>query len=129
MRHFSALRFAVLVLAALAFAGVASAGEKKLMHCFAFTPIETATEGDWQAFYKATDALPGKIPGLTKVWSGKLRRPLNAGGPQRTHGVCMEMASEETLKTYASHPEHKTWVSAYEKVRQPGTTTFDIIGQ
>ena len=129
MRHHTALRLFVFVLAILALAGTASAGEKKLMHCFAFSAIESATDADWQAFYKASDALPGKIPGLTKVWYGKLRRPLSAVSPARTHGMCMEMNDEATLKTYAAHPEHKTWVAAYEKVRQPGTTTFDIIGQ
>jgi hypothetical protein len=44
-----------------------SAGEKKLMHCFAWTPIKEATPADWQAFYKASDALPHKIKGITKA--------------------------------------------------------------
>jgi len=129
-----------------------SAGEKKLMHCFTFTPVETASQVDWEAFYKATDALPGKIPGLNKVWYGKLRRSLSiygvvdggarkklAAGEQkvtsevtrtvRQYGVCMEMNNEAALQTYASDPAHKEWAEAYSKVRQPGTTTFDLIGQ
>lgn len=145
MRFVTALAFLVLVPAGLA------AGEKKLMHCFAFTTIPTATEAEWKAFAEATDALPGKIPGLTKVWHGKLRAPLNIFSPdaearkklmageaktsgevsrlQRTYGVCMEMADEAALKTYASHPAHAAWSAAYEKVRVAGTTTFDILGQ
>lgn len=131
--------------------GVLSAGEKKLMHCFAFTPLPGATEADWQDFYKATDALPGKIPGLDRVWYGKLRQNLtvfstssetrkklaareeNVTGPVsalvRGYGVCMEMNSLETLKTYTAHPAHQDWEKVYSKVRQPGTTTFDIVGQ
>jgi hypothetical protein len=135
-------------------AGIAAAGEQKLMHCFAFTAVESASPADWQAFYKATDALPGKIPGLTRVWYGKMRRPLfqlqpaNEGdykkigqakpgeelqvpvqAVRRQYGVCMEMNDEAALKAYADTPGHKEWVDAYSKVRQEGTTTFDILGQ
>ena len=127
------------------------AGEKKLMHCFAFTQVEGASQADWDAFAKATDALPGKLPGITKVYHGKLMRPLAQFGTDaetrkklatgektatgevratpRQYGVCMEMENEAALKAYPSHPEHKTWSDAYAKVRVAGTTTFDIIGQ
>lgn len=142
---------AVVLVAGLMAAVPVLAGEKKLMHCFAFSVIESATNADWQAFQKATDALPGKIPGLTRVWHGKLRAPLaqfttdgatrkklGAGekdvvGPvnrvTRQYGVCMEMNDLAALKSYAAHPAHEEWVKVYEKVRQYGTTTFDIVGQ
>lgn len=136
----------------LAAAATLSAGEKKLMHCFAYTAVESATEADWQAFYKATDALPSKIPAISKVWYGKLRAPLVqfqvtdreaakklAGGEAsvtapvtrrvRQYGVCMEMRDEAALKEYAAHPYHNEWNAAYSKVRVAGTTTYDIIGQ
>lgn len=119
------IRPTVLLAGLLLAGGIGSAGEKKLMHCFFYTPIAAATQADWDAFYKATDELPSKIPGLSKVWVGKLRRPYL----EREHGVCMEMDNEETLKAYASHPAHDAWVKVYEKVREPGTTTFDIIGR
>jgi hypothetical protein len=118
--------------------GVASAADKKLMHCFAFTAIESATAADWEAFYKATDALPGKIPGLSAVWYGKLSRPLGQFYPDakatggitrvvRQYGVCMEFKDQSALKAYADNPAHAEWVSAYDKVRVPHTTTFDIL--
>jgi hypothetical protein len=128
-----------------------SAADGKLMHCFYFTTIDGATDADWQAFAKATEALPGKIPGLLGVWHGELRRPMslvstdrettkkvrageaNVTGPvgliTRQHGVCMEMADEATLKTYAEHPAHAEWMEIYSKVRVAGTTTVDIIGK
>ncbi len=125
--------FALWLAGVLLSVGVSYAGEKKLMHCFAFTTIETATEAEWNAFYKATDALPSKIPGLTRVWHGKLRRPLTLASGEtkvvRSYGVCMEMNDEATLKTYTAHPAHKEWAAAYEKVRVAGTTTFDILGR
>ena len=133
----------------LILAGVASAAENKLMHCFAFTAVEGATEADWQAFYKATDALPGKIPGLAKVWYGKLARPVPVFNPDaetrkkfskennkatgeitrvvRQHGVCMEFEDQNALKAYGPHPAHKEWDAVYGKVRQYGTTTLDIL--
>lgn len=133
--------------------GLAAAGEKGMMHCFAFTPIKEATQADWDAFYKATDMMPIKMSAeVTKVWYGKLRAPLaqwrildpaaakqaRAGEKDvtskiqffsREHGVCLLMTSEAALKTYTANPFHKEWMAAYEKVRVAGTTTFDIIGQ
>jgi len=110
-------------------AGTALAGEKKLMHCFAFTAVESATQADWDAFYKATDELPKKIKGVSHVWYGKLQNPLRAGGPARQYGVCMEMDNAETRRNYGNDPYHKIWTDAYSKVRVDGTTTFDILGQ
>jgi hypothetical protein len=110
-------------------AGALSAAEKKLMHCFAFTTIEQASAADWDAFRSATAELPKKIPGLTDVWYGKLRSPMRTPNGARSYGVCMEFKDEAALKTYADHEAHKQWQAAYEKVRQPGTTTFDILGE
>jgi hypothetical protein len=114
--------------------GLLQAGEKKLMHCFTFTPIETATPAEWKAFYEASDEMPKKIPGVSRVWYGKLRSDSTVynskGGPSvRKHGMCIEMKDESTLKTYADHPYHKQWVDVYSKVRVEGTSTFDILGQ
>ena len=49
---------------------------------------------------------------------------------QRQWGVCMEMPDDAAfLKSYTANPAHAAWVSAYEKVRVEGTTTFDILGK
>ena len=133
-------RLVPVLLGALLLTGMAAAGEKKLMHCFAFTPVEDASEADWEAFFQATDELPGKIEGFNKVWYGKLRRPLRLyykiGGEEpeyeqrvRQWAVCMEMEDIAALEKYAGHPAHRAWEEVYFKVRQRGTTTFDILGQ
>lgn len=131
---------------------LAQAGEKGLMHCFAFTPIKTATQAEWDSYYKATDALPSKMPFIKHVWVGKLRGPLTitnatdaaarkqaaageaATSPitvtRREYGACFWFnGGPEVLKQYTAHPYHKEWMAAYEKVRVAGTTTYDIIGQ
>jgi hypothetical protein len=135
-------------------ASVAAAGEKSLMHCFYFTTIKEATDADWQAFYKATDALPSEIKGLKRVWYGKLTRPFWAynvdaetrkkftggadkvehttvTGRSREFGVCMEFEDMNALKAYGAkeNAAHNNWVKIYEKVRVAGTTTFDFMGQ
>ena len=113
----------------LLLASTAMAGEKKLMHCFAFTAQEKATPAEWDAFYKATDELPKKIKGLSQVWYGKLASPLKVGSNVRQYGVCMEMADQSVREDYGRNPAHDEWNKAYVKVMVPGTTTFDIVGQ
>ena len=133
--------------------GSAWAGDKTVMHCFAWTPVKEATPADWEAFYKASDALPKKIHGVIRIWYGKLVMPLAQaqlgnvdretfqkyahGEPvtipvtrvQREYGMCMEMRNADVLKAYDAHPYHKVWTDAYSKVRVDGTTTFNILGQ
>jgi hypothetical protein len=138
----------------LSVAPAARAGEKTLMHCFAWTAIKEATPADWQAFYAASDALPAKIKGVTKVWYGKLKAPLPQMTPSgqmelataqkfiagetvtvpvknlpREYGMCIEMTGPDALQAYGDDPFHKTWNDAYSKVHVPGTTTYNILGQ
>jgi hypothetical protein len=122
-------RLCFCVLAALLLANAAPAGEKKLMHCFAFTPLKSATQADWAAFYKATDDLPKKIKGVSRVWYGKLARPFEAEGMSRSYGVCMEMTDQAARVGYGADPAHAEWTKIYSKVRDEPTTTFDILGQ
>ena len=149
MAHLAACTVAVLLISP-----GARAGEKTLMHCFAWTPVKDATPADWQAFYQASDALPSKIKGITRVWYGKLASPLSQVTPAdhvdeatgkkfyagetvtfpikrvaREYGMCMEMTGPDVLKAYADDPYHKTWTAAYSKVRVEGTTTYNILGQ
>jgi hypothetical protein len=133
--------------------GSAQAGDKTVMHCFAWTPIKEATPADWEAFYKASDALPKKINGIVRVWYGKLVSPLGqaqlgkidsptfqkyqsgesvtipVSRVPREYGMCMEMKNADVLKAYDAHPYHKIWTDAYAKIRVDGTTTFNILGQ
>lgn len=137
---------------AILFAASAPAGEKGMMHCFAFTVIKEATPADWAAWEQATDKLPKTMKGIVKkVWHGDLNRPLALFAPdaatrkkfttgvtsadgkinriERQHGACMLLANQAALPAYEKHPAHADWVKLYEKVRVAGTTTFDIIGK
>ena len=131
----------------------AFAGDKTLMHCFAWAPVKEATPADWEAFYKASDALPHKIKGILRVWYGKLAAPLSQAAlgkidqaaskkyfagetvtvpvtrTPREYGMCMEMKDAGVLKAYDTDPYHKIWTDAYARIRVDGTTTFNILGQ
>jgi hypothetical protein len=143
------IRIAVAALAVVSLSGVLPAADGKLTHCFYFTAVDNATDADWQAWFKATDALPGKIPGLLSVSYGKLARPLTLFAPdaetrkkvtaeaskvngdfnlaRRQWGACMVFAGPDALKAYAAHPAHKEWDAVYGKVRVAGTTTLDFV--
>jgi hypothetical protein len=103
--------------------------EKALLHVFAYTPLEGATQQDFGNFKKATGDMVGKVPGLQRVWVGKLRRPLDQAGMKRDYGVAMEFKDAKALDDYAKNPAHSDWQKVYEKVRVEGTTTFDILGE
>lgn len=103
--------------------------QKTLMHVFAYTPLEGSTPQDFGNFKKATANMVGKVPGLKRVWVGKLRRPLTQGDRKREYGVAMEFDDTKALDDYAKNPVHSDWQEVYEKVRVEGTTTFDILGE
>ena len=103
--------------------------QKTLMHVFAYTPVEGATPQDFANFTQATADMVGKVPGLKRVWVGKLRHPLTIGDMKREYGVAMEFEDAQALDAYAKNPIHSNWQKVYDKVRVEGTTTFDILGE
>jgi hypothetical protein len=98
-----------------------------LMHVFLYTPLQGSTAKDYSMFDRSTREMVGKIPGLRKVWLGKLAEPLPWEGKVRSYGVAMEFDDLAALAVYAKHPVHEEWMRVYEKVREAGTTTADIV--
>jgi len=126
------------------------AAENTIMHCFAFTPRPEATEADFKAYYAATDQLKKSFKGISHVWHGKLRAPLSqirldadssknfsatndkvegatATRVRREHGGCMEFKDAAAWAAYEKDPAHDVWIKVYNKVRVPGTTTYQIL--
>ena len=103
--------------------------ETTLMHVFAFTPLEDATEQDFAAFHAATAEMVAQIPGLRRAWFGRLLQPIPGTPRPREYGVAMEFDSVEALRAYAGHPAHSAWEQVYARVRVQGTTTLDIPGE
>ena len=52
--------------------------ERTLMHVFAFTPLEGATEQDFADFRAATEKMVGEIPGLRRAWYGRMLQPIRS---------------------------------------------------
>src|SRR6266481_6023136 len=102
------------------FVGNQTAGQKTLLHVFAYSPLGTATQQDFENFKKETEGMVGKIPGLKKVWVAKLREPFPAGDKIRTFAVAMEFDDLPALNAYAGNPVHKQWEQVYERVREQG---------
>jgi len=140
------MKLSLLLLAAVS----AFAAENTIIHCFAFTPRPEATEADFKAYYAATDQLAKDFKGIHRVWYGKLRAPLNqfrldadsskkltpgndkvegaaVTRVRREHGACMEFKDAAAWTAYEKDPAHEAWAKAYEKVRVPGTTTYQIL--
>ena len=103
--------------------------ETTLLHVFAYAPAEGATQQDLESFRKATTDLVGRVPGLKRVWVGKLKTPIDAPDGRQVYGVGMEFNDAKALEVYADHPAHKDWEKIYRKVRVAGTTTIDVIGE
>src|SRR5580693_4076532 len=76
--------------------------QKTLMHVFAYTPVDGASQQDFDNFRAASANLVGKIPGLKRVWVGKLRHPLDQEGKKREYGVAMEFDDAKALDAYAT---------------------------
>ena len=100
-----------------------------MMHVFAYTPLEGSTQQDFEDFKTPTTAMVDQIPGLQRVWVGKLRQPLPVETRIHTYGVAMEFDNTEALDAYAIHTAHDAWIDVYDKVRLQGTTTLDILGE
>ena len=100
-----------------------------LLHVFAYAPVKGATPQDLDTFTKATADLVGKVPGLKRVWVGKLGTPIDAPDGKQIYGVGMEFEDAKTFEAYADHPAHKDWEKVYRKVRVAGTTTIDVVGE
>ena len=115
---FRLVHITVLLAAVFLVGSVGSAGEKSLMHCFFYTPISEATEADWDAFYEASDELPGKIDGLHRIWVGKLTERAAVSQQVklgRTYGACMEFTDEAALATYTTHPSPRRLAQGLRK--------------
>ena len=103
--------------------------QRTVVHAVAWTAKEDATPEGLEEFKQATESLVGSMPGLRRVWVGKLRQPLIIGDLKRNYGLILEFDDLATREAYSSHPNRVPWAAVWEKVRLPGSTNFDVIGE
>ena len=103
--------------------------QKTTVHAVAWTLLEGATEQDFENFRVATANLVTVMPGLRRAWVGKLRAPLVVGDTTRTHGLVLEFDDVQSKEAYSTHPTRAPWAEVWAKVRVPGSTNFDVVGE
>ncbi len=103
--------------------------EKTTVHAVAWTAAEGATEQGLADFKRATEEMITAMPGLKRAWVGELRRPLVVGDITRTHGVILEFDDLQSREDYSSHPSRVPWAEAWNQVRVPRSTNFDVSGE
>ena len=103
--------------------------EKGTVHAVAWTAGESFTPQGFEDFKKATADLIGTMPGLKRAWVGKLRVPLVVGEVTRNYGLILEFEDLKTREAYSTHPARVPWAKVWEKIRIPGSTNFDVIGE
>src|SRR3990170_1557846 len=67
-----------------------AATQKTTIHAAAWTSLKDMKQQDLDAFRKVASGMVGKVPGLKRVWIGKLREPFIAGNLTRDYGIVLE---------------------------------------
>ena len=102
--------------------------QRTVVHAAAWTALDTMTPQQFDDFKKLSASLVGQVPGLRRIWVGKLRAPVTMEGQKRDYGVIIEFDDVKTKNAYSdTHPE--PWYSTFNKLRKPGSTNFDVVGE
>ena len=102
--------------------------QKTTIHAAAWTAKADLTQQEFERFRSETAAMVGTVPGLKRVWVGKLRAPVTFDGNKRDYGIVLEFDNAKSKEAYSDkHPE--PWYSNFGKVRQPGSSNFDVVGE
>ena len=103
--------------------------EKTVVHAVAWTAGASFTEQGLEDFRRATEEMARTMPGLRRAWVGRLRTPLKVGELTRDYGLVLEFDDLKTREEYSTHPSRAPWAQVWEKIRVPGSTNFDVLGQ
>ena len=129
------LLFASLMIVAIAlgvFAGVqknpkgaktAAAPPTTLIHFITVKWKDDATDTAKQAALDGAQKLVGKVPGLLRVWTKKVKlQTQTEGGKPYDAIIAMEFTNQAALDAYAKHPAHDEWYKVYMPVREESRT-------
>ena len=103
--------------------------QKTVIHAVAWTPTEGFTPQSLEELKQATAVLVQSVPGMQRAWVGKLRQPLTVGNATRSYGLILEFDDLKSREAYSTHPNRAAWAKVWEKVRAPGATVFDVLGE
>jgi antibiotic biosynthesis monooxygenase (ABM) superfamily enzyme len=105
------------------------ATERSMVHFAAWTAKDGLTQAELDAFKSSLTKLPDMFPGLERVWVGKLGAEVTANGEKRNYAIALQFQDYKSKLAYSSSPRREEWLTMFETVRKPGSTSFDLIGE
>lgn len=101
----------------------AESAPKSVIHVVTVAWKEGTTPEQINAALDGVKALPGKFPGITRVWTRTVKIQNQRGAETKlTNVIAMEFADEAALKSYAGSPAQLEWYKVYEPIRLSSTT-------
>ena len=102
--------------------------EKTVLWAAAWTALDTMTPQDFERLKTETAGLVNTVPGLRRVWVGKLLEPKTFDGVERTYGMVLEFDDVKSKKAYEANPL-PPWREHFNSMRAPRSTNFDVVGE
>ncbi len=91
---------------------------KSIIHVVTIKWADNVTDAQKQSVAGAVDAMAGKIPGITNVWT----TPLKVQGEGYTGAFVIEFKDKAAFDAYADHPAHREFEKVYLPLRGRSTT-------
>lgn len=94
-----------------------------LIHFITVKWKDDATDAQKQTALDSAQKLVGKVPGLLRVWTKKVKlQTTTQDGKNYDAIIAMEFTNEAALEAYSKHPAHDEWYKIYLPIRQESRT-------
>lgn len=94
-----------------------------LIHFITVKWKDGTTDAQAQAAFAEAKAMVGKVPGLLRVWTNKVKlQTQTADGKAYDAIIAMEFTNAAALEAYTTHEGSKKWYAAYNPIRQESRT-------
>jgi hypothetical protein len=101
----------------------ANGAPSTLIHFITVKWKDEATDAQKQAAFDEAKAMVGKVPGLHRVWTKKIKlQTQTADGKAYDAIIAMEFTDAAALEAYTKHPASQKWYAAYTPIRQESRT-------
>lgn len=101
----------------------ANGAPSTLIHFITVKWKDDATDAQKQMAFDEAKAMVGKVPGLHRVWTKKIKlQTQTTDGKGYDAIIAMEFTDEAALEAYTKHPASQKWYAAYNPIRQESRT-------
>lgn len=91
---------------------------KTILHVVTVKWKAESTPAQQQAAIEGVKMMAAKIPGVTNVWTKKIK----VQPAEFSTVFAMEFKDQAAFDAYAKHPAHDDWMKLYEPVRERSST-------